>query len=399
MKHRWVTAVLRRTGFVARVIERPLSLIVALCVVFLWAGPAFPQVDLTRIGWRRADPGVIITIVTVFTSGLLFLLVLHVKASAKIKKDSLEASVQLFDTMVYNANITDLEQQRLRSLLEYENVKALQIVFQSISLFERCIHSYIREFRKRSPSQEILQYEDELLGSIRKKLGYNYLPYEHPLVSTRNIGIGQLVSVVNSDNRSVLIQKAVLVKNQEFSFTVQYNTEKEDVVHIAAGSPVNIVFTRHSDGTYAVSARVLSCGSGNFVLEHSMDLKRNQLRNHIRVEVNFSLKFRLIKTVNEDLKPLCNKISQGRITDISGGGISFLFERALNPGDIVLLTIPLPEGSVSGVSAKILRVSLVEGKTSVRYKHHAQFVPIDTRDREKIVHFVFEKQRLINQMR
>ncbi|MFW6249430.1 MAG: flagellar brake protein [Bacteroidota bacterium] len=399
MKSKWRESLLQPISLIVKGLQVLENRLFALGIVLFWAMPVFSQIDLSRIGWKRAEPEVILTIFSIFFSGLFFLLVLHVRTRSKIKKDALEASLQQFDQMVYDANLTNLEQQRLRSLLEYANVKDLHVIFQSITLYEKCIHSYIKEFTKLSPSQQSIDYEDEILGSVRKKLGYNYLPYEHPLISTRNLGIGQSVSVVNSDNKSVLIQNAVLVKNQEFSFTIQYNTEKEDVVHIASGSPVNIVFTRHSDGAYSVLTEVKNCSSGSIELAHSMSLKRNQLRQHIRIEVNFPLKFRLVKSLNESLKPLYNKICEGRISDISGGGISFLFDKALNPGDKVMLTIPIPDGTITGVSARILRISLVEGKTSVQYKHHAQFMAIDTRDREKIIRFVFEKQRLINQMR
>ncbi|KMQ51624.1 hypothetical protein CHISP_1381 [Chitinispirillum alkaliphilum] len=370
----------------------------ALALVVLFSS-AFSQDFISQIGWRKAEPGVIITIFLVMASGIGFLSFVYVRTRVKLEKSAREASAYLFEQLIHNADLTRLEQQRLRTLLLYENIKDPQIIFQSISLYERCLDAYVQNFLSVSPSSESVEHEEQVLGNLRKKMGYNFLAYEHPMVSTRNLSIGQKVSIVSADNKSVLIQNATVVKNRELSFVLQYNAEKEEVVNLLPGTQVNIVFTRYNDGAYGVNVKVKKLESGTIELMHTLKLKRNQLRQHIRVEASMSLKFRLIKTMNQEFKPLRNKVLNGKTVDISGGGLSFLYEKSFTPGDMVLVTIPFPDGVLSGITLKILRVSLVEGKTSVQYRHHGQFVAIESKYRERIIHYAFEKQRQINQMR
>jgi c-di-GMP-binding flagellar brake protein YcgR len=128
-------------------------------------------------------------------------------------------------------------------------------------------------------------------------------------------------------------------------------------------------------------------------------LKRNQLRQYVRIEASLPVKFRIIRSESNENKDFCDRMSQAKMSDISGGGLSFLFEKPLTPGDILSVNFQLPGASFVGIAAKVLRVSLQEGKTATFYKHHIQFSGIESRQRDQIVRFVFEKQRQLSQWR
>jgi c-di-GMP-binding flagellar brake protein YcgR len=59
----------------------------------------------------------------------------------------------------------------------------------------------------------------------------------------------------------------------------------------------------------------------------------------------------------------------------------------------------LSTGKFSAVPGKVLRVSLQEGKLTTWYRHHIQFTNIESQHRDRIIKYIFEKQRQINQMR
>ena len=129
-------------------------------------------------------------------------------------------------------------------------------------------------------------------------------------------------------------------------------------------------------------------------------LKRNQLRQYVRLDYNGLLKLRLISTASDSTSSVRRgEIIECKFSDISGGGCSFVSERQLRPGDIVSLTFALRDNNFAGVAGKILRTSLHDSVSKTLYRHHVQFADLDQRRRDAIVHYVFEKQRQQNQVR
>jgi c-di-GMP-binding flagellar brake protein YcgR len=191
----------------------------------------------------------------------------------------------------------------------------------------------------------------------------------------------------------------MMVLNREFYFRIQYDSEKEETVRFFSGQTVRLAFARRSDGMYGIAVKIFRVKGSTIDFYHTMEMKRNQLRQFVRVDVNLPLKFRIIKTENEESKKQIGKLNEGKIVDISGGGLSFLFSRPLVPGDIVSFKFQLTTAHFSEIDAKILRVSIQESKTATCYKHHVQFINIEQKLREKIVKYIFEKQRQLCQWR
>ncbi len=83
------------------------------------------------------------------------------------------------------------------------------------------------------------------------------------------------------------------------------------------------------------------------------------------------------------------------IVDISGGGIRFVSNYAYEPESLIYCKYNLAiEDSVKEYTlvAKILRVRELENKPGT-FEHRAQYINIDTVDREEIIRFIFEEDR------
>jgi c-di-GMP-binding flagellar brake protein YcgR len=252
-----------------------------------------------------------------------------------------------------------------------------------------------------SPSTLQQDEENALLSSIRHKAGFSHLPYEMPLMSTRNIAVGQVGSIFGKNHQAALIQKASVVESNEFSFTLQYNVDKEDLVEIPLGSEIKFAFARQADGVYGVLTRVIADeGAGTLICTHSLNIRRNQLRQYVRIEMAGSVKMRLIKAADPQHSEIREgQAAEARIADISGGGISFVFDKSFKVGDIISTAFSMPGGTFAGIQCKILRISLVEARDATRYRHHGLFLNIEPRKRDTIVKYVFEKQRQQSQWR
>lgn len=312
-----------------------------------------------------------------------------------------ERSEQVFSDTAKTLGLSTAEFDRIRHLAAFARGIEPQVIFQSISVWERCVDAYVREALTHRPSPAVKERENAYLYALREKLGFMTLPLEHPLASTRNLSIGLGGSVFPRGGHEQLLHKAHVSHMSEFSYVLHYNAEEEGSIRLRAGDEVRFAFMRPTDGFYSMPGTVLSFGNaGEIEISHSLDFKRNQLRQYVRLDMVAPLKFRLISTADESTSSIKRgEILEARFSDISGGGCSFITDRQLRPGDLVSVNFGLADNAFAGIAGKVLRVSLQEGTTKTFFKHHIQFSDMEQRKRDAIVRYVFEKQRQLNQAR
>lgn len=355
---------------------------------------------IAQIGWRGANWSVVLALLGLMVGGIVALSVVYIRGKNRQKRDSEQFSLRAFREGVKRCGLADDEAAVLQKMVKRVPSLAPQTIFQSVSLFEKCVDEEVRLITTRGGANSDAA-EGEILGALRKKLGFNWIPYEHPLVSTRNIGIGQVGALFSPGRREPLIQRATVIDNTELRLVMQYHVQQEDSCHIPLGSELRYAFSRQNDGFYAIALTVLAGDdAGTLVFSHTLELKRNQLRQYVRIEVNLPLKFRLLKTASPEKSDVKRgEVVEAKIADISGGGLSVLCPVSLRAGDILSLSFSIPGQTCSGITARVLRISLQEGKTRTLYRHHLQFTDIAIAQRERIVRFVFDRQRQINQWR
>jgi c-di-GMP-binding flagellar brake protein YcgR len=328
------------------------------------------------------------------------MIALYIRTQLKIKKDQEKVSNKLFNEHSQKVDLYPSEANRLKQLLTHEMISHPHTIFQSALLFERCIDAEVRLLIITKSDPDLLEEDEKVLSSLRKKLGYGYLPLEHPLLSTRNIEIGQIVSIYKTTSSIPLLKHAILVMNKETFFRLQYDIEQEEEIRFFEGQEVKLAFARQGDGIYSVQVEICRTAPPSSIdFFHTLKYKRNQLRQFVRIEVNLPIRIRVLpqeKPVGAELFP---KHVEAKLSDLSGGGLSFLYEKPLVPGDLISMQFNLSTGKFSGITGRILRVSLQEGKKEKYYRHHIEFIDIEQQQRDRIVKYIFEKQRQQNQMR
>ncbi|MBD3420341.1 MAG: hypothetical protein GF398_09520 [Chitinivibrionales bacterium] len=356
---------------------------------------------IRQIGWQRAHTWVIVAVVLVALVLGAFLIIFYLRAKRREQHEQQELSQNRFSEEVERLGLSAPETAKIRRLLHYAPAVQPQVIFQSIPLYEKCLHAHAEKFLGQAKDPVEIRQEEEMLYGLRKKCGYNFIPAEHPLISTRNIAIGQTGSLFGRSNRDALVNGAVVLENKEFVLVIRYDPENSDVFSIQPGNRLKFAFARQNDGVYGIPLTVKAAdGSGLIRFDHSLELKRNQLRQYVRMEISATVRIRLLKTADPEKSeiPLREQV-ECKMVDISGGGLSFLAERALKPGDIISVGFALPGAAFNGIASRIVRVSLQEGKTTTFKRHHVQFVKMDVARREHIVKFIFEKHRQISQWR
>ena len=356
---------------------------------------------LDRLGWGTPRFWANSAMRTVMAAVTVTLVILGLRRMLRRGREALGRAEELFSENALRCKLNETEIEFVKSLSRVRAVAEPHVLFQSLPLFEQCVDGYVREFLETRPGPEELERQGALLTELRDKLGFHHLPLEHPLASTRNISVGQAGTLFSMNSNRPLFRKVSVSGSTPFLLTLRYNVEKEEINRLERGRIVRFAFARQSDGLYGFQSAVANADrAGSIDVLHTTELKRNQLRQYVRIETSLPLRFRLIQTQDpekSDVKP--GEQHTAKMSDVSGGGLSFLHEKSLRLGDLVSLNFDLPGAACAGVMGKIVHLSLREGKGGSLFKNHVQFVNIEPRKREKIISYIFEKERQLSQWR
>ena len=97
--------------------------------------------------------------------------------------------------------------------------------------------------------------------------------------------------------------------------------------------------------------------------------------------------------------PQTSEIKTSFARNISGGGICLRMQTGLGSGCLLSLNFDLPGHSIKNVQASVINYNALDKNNAKTFIHRLKFIDIDTPLQEKIVRFVFEKNRMDSQFR
>jgi len=184
--------------------------------------------------------------------------------------------------------------------------------------------------------------DENLVQEMRVKLGFDYVPYFVPIVSTKDIDIFQTGKLHLPNDGTVEV--ALIDKDERFMFWAIIETERPVPVEELRGKKVSISFIRKGDGIYKFEAPVeeVSREGDKVVLKlpHTFELTRYQRREYARVEVEVPALVG-VRTESGEVR-----WHRGEIVDISAGGAKVCIslnelEKEFQPGAEVILKFTL----------------------------------------------------------
>lgn len=181
--------------------------------------------------------------------------------------------------------------------------------------------------------------------------------------------------------------------------------DKTKLILLPVNAEYDLYFYTQS-GLYQCFATVIDRykTDNNFILlmELASNLRKFQRREYYRLSCALEMNSRpLEKEEIEAIEQQNNLIVPGLplkrsvIVDISGGGIRFVGSYAYEPDSLVCCKYNLViDGNSKEYTliAKILMVRKLEDRDGL-YEHRAQYINIDTIEREEIIRFIFEEER------
>jgi len=181
--------------------------------------------------------------------------------------------------------------------------------------------------------------------------------------------------------------------------------EKSKLILLPVNAEYDLYFYTPS-GLYQCFANVIDRykTDNQFILlmELTSNLRKFQRREYYRLSCALEMNSRpLEKEEIEAVEKRGNYLVPGLplkrsvIVDISGGGIRFVGNYAYEPDSLVCCKYNLViDGNAKEYTlvSKVLTVKELEDRRGI-YEHRAQYINIDTAEREEIIRFIFEEER------
>ncbi len=285
-----------------------------------------------------------------------------------------------FSALARQRGLDDTAIDRMREMhLGLDALHAPDAMLRIPAVYDRALDAWIAARGGTLPEAEWRSLEKVRLG-----LKFKGLSAETSLSHTRQIANGQDVRLASEDG------------HWSGSGVVRSNCEDLMVVHVLGDLPhghghVRIAFSRQGDGEYKASTSVLGLDTAEKEIQfaHTDQLLRQQLRMWVRVPVLILGKMHRI--IGPEGAPHAIQDFEVTLLDLSGGGAMVSSSQPLDVESRGLLDFALGDAFLEGVRFVMLRT----GKTSRSGGHvcHLCFENIDVQTQERIMRYVFERQR------
>lgn len=208
----------------------------------------------------------------------------------------------------------------------------------------------------------------------------------------------------NEKKRVYLSQVRDIISDDQFELYMPI--EKSKVILLPVNAEFDIFFYT-SNGLYQCFANVADrYKDGNqyvLLMELTSNLRKFQRREYYRLSCALEMSARPLE--KEEKEAMDKKadiflapglpLKRSVVVDISGGGIRFISSFSYEADSLIYCKYNL---IIDGVSkeytliCKVLTSKELDNRPGV-YEHRAQYVDIDTFDREEIIRFIFEEER------
>jgi c-di-GMP-binding flagellar brake protein YcgR len=324
---------------------------------------------------------VIFLLITVTVLLIIAAVFFEVRRSNKIKREMQDLAMTKFDIQAEKLNLRLSSVAILKKIAQKSGLQDPISILKFSHVFESSLEKFYENEKIEFMAIEMLVQ----ISNLRKELGFSPLPKGIALTSTRQFCSGDKCIVRMPDNDPPVPDGVSYVIDSEER---HWSATRPDWPPVQAGAWVWMSLTKQGDAEYTFKTQVLEDARGEFVLCHTSKMNRTQQRNWLRIDVDIPVKITLME------EPHAGDTLSGKIIDISGGGLGMTIAAKLQKNSMLLLNFELPgRGKITDLPVKVVRVAGPRDGNLSRFIHSATFDGETDLTREKIIQFVFEKQR------
>ena len=172
---------------------------------------------------------------------------------------------------------------------------------------------------------------------------------------------------------------------------------------IRTGTEMNIYLTAKLENVislYRFKARVTGRDTvDNLALlriEAESGFEKVQRRKYFRLECSVAVKYRIVDSFNE-FKNEGIQFKKSLAINLSGGGICLLLEEKIDVGKLVECEITTYQNRVIRFFGKVIRYEKNQVESRFKFLAGIAYIKINENDREAVVKFIFNEQRILRQ--
>ncbi|MEW6750712.1 MAG: PilZ domain-containing protein [Candidatus Latescibacterota bacterium] len=264
-------------------------------------------------------------------------------------------------------------------------VRNPELLLTSVYLFDRHLGPRASQLAARDPRNPDLRG----IARIRAVLGFDEVPADQALRSTRELAVGQTL-VTDGEADPETGTPLVVVERDEASITVAplLHGDPGAVLGLEPGSQIALRFWREGDTEYHFETRVadLDREAGTVILEHVDRLTRLQQRDAYRLPLRFPILLQeWVATTDPGPEPQEDEVLDasapgpaatqepatlaGEVVNVSAGGLCLQTREPVPPSGRLLVD-PHFEGPVplAGIACDVVHVAQADGETTVQLR-------------------------------
>lgn len=213
---------------------------------------------------------------------------------------------QIAATFLSQAAERGLDGDQARFLLRRARQKRLNnplLLLNSVYVFDRHLGQLAAELTQRDPDDPLL----DTIADIRSILGFDELPVDQALRSTRQLSAGQTLVVWTESDSAEEYSSWVVVSRDERAIIAAplLRDEQRQFDALHPGAQLTARFWREGDAEYRFVTEVvdLDPAAPSATLRHIDRIERLQHRDFFRLQVHFPIRFFALPCAAEDSLP------------------------------------------------------------------------------------------------
>ena len=262
-------------------------------------------------------------------------------------------------------------------------LESAHLLLTSVHTFDRYVSRYLDSRPGHATEGRLKQ-----LDVIRHALGFDQVPRDQPLASSRQLGAGTTLMMALCNEESPQFEAWILVARDERVLTVAPLLHRASILFgaLAAGIQVKVRFWREGDTEYRFTTLVTRIDRERRAVDlaHASPIERLQHRDFYRLPLRFAIEFATIEEEPSDRIRLT-----GQVLNISAGGMLATVEKPV-PTDALLqipadFVGPLP---LAGLLCEVVQQTQdPRGATlQLRFQH------VDPAREKELVRLIYEYQ-------
>jgi len=345
-------------------------------------------------GGTAASNTLVITIMLVLLGAAAAAgIVMYVRARIQASQHARERAQLRLKGVIDELGLSTEDMALISALTNEKDVMSQVAALESRAAFEGAV----RAFRDRRPEDPALRR----VNALRQRLGFGFNNVRNPMNDTRMLPLGiKLQCRIGLPARTVTFL-TVLLGTNERQLSVRPPKSKGHPVDLSRFPTLSFRVSRENDAEYEFTCRVLGqskSGVQAVGLAHTNEIRRLLFRNAVRVTVDFTAQFYVVRQdAIEDkaraaLRPQDSQyVMAGQLRDVSIGGALVSIadpEQAPETGDMVIYRMPEAQVQTDLVAQVVKKVLRSDGQAQI----HLQFVGLKELDRLKLNRFILDQQ-------